>query len=431
MQRGTTLVEQVDVTGNIFYDYDTSLSRTELYERIKKYFPGIYKDEYGTICGEYEKRRFCIRVKNVTYLGNPHPRYKKRIQIPDDLQEFYRRALQKDMTPILLGIYTYEGNTLFCDFNIEDFIFKTANNSSAHVYVSDLRSATLDDFFQKVDWFNNRITVFNEKAVSTFLSDLLEVDTATVDYRCSTEPTLRMEATSANVGREFSCGQQQYVSKLMLETVEKDIRAFFENEEKTWNGIECYNKMQAAGYKNANQAEWVGFYLEFQFEKYLKENCLENVIQYAQDKSQNGIDLDLYFPTLDVYGDLKAHTETSRGIQGNDWETVLGQINRQGPNNHVYYIICEHSTVKDSEKNYVVTQYWNAMCGKDNLMSYSKRMKHSVQLKKYYLLDINLQNMQYLSRFKQGINSNGKPREPKIMIEMCNLGKFVIAELAL
>ena len=64
--------------------------------------------------------------------------------------------------------------------------------------------------------------------------------------------------------------------------------------------------------------------------------------------------------------------------------------------------------------------------GKADLLSYHKRMKNNVTLKKVYLLDINYGNKEYLTMFKQGINSNGKPRAPKIMIEQDNLKHFIV-----
>jgi hypothetical protein len=209
------------------------------------------------------------------------------------------------------------------------------------------------------------------------------------------------------------------------------ITMFFQKEEKEWNGIACYQKMIRSDYRNKYQPEWVGFFLEYEFEKYLSENQLHNLITYAQDKKAGGIDLDLYFPTLEVYGDLKAHSEESRGIQGNDWDTVFSIINQHDEKGHIYYIVCEHSTEKDSLHDYEVTKFWNTAQHKSNLMSYSARMKHHVKLKKVYLLDINYNNRQYLTTFRQGINSNGKPRAPKIMIEQDNLSHFVIEELSL
>ena len=142
-------------------------------------------------------------------------------------------------------------------------------------------------------------------------------------------------------------------------------------------------------------------------------------------------DLDLYFPTIESYGDLKAHSEESRGIQGNDWDTIFGIINGQDEKSHVYYIVCEHSTEKDSLHDYEVTKFWNTIQKKDNLMSYSARMKNRVQLKRVYILDINYSNREYLARYKQGLNSNGKPRKPKIMIEQDNLHHFIVDQMIL
>ena len=76
-----------------------------------------------------------------------------------------------------------------------------------------------------------------------------------------------------------------------------------------------------------------------------------------------------------------------------------------------------------------MTKFWNMKQNKADLFSYHKRMKNNVTLKKAYLLDINPANKEYLSMFKQGINSNGKPRPPKIMIDHENLGRFVVEEI--
>lgn len=403
--RGNVLVEQVDLEGNIIIDYDTSVSPKQLYEKIKIYFPKVTKDN-NNIVGEYNGKKYSIRAKNITYLGNPHPIFKKRIQISNDLQDFYKWSLKNDYKPILLGVYTHKDTTVFCDFRIEDFVLKKAHNSSAHVYSDDIAAAVKDDFFQKVDAFNNKITVFSNKAVDIFFDDLFE--TGIQDYSFS--------------GVDIEVVKRTQMPIEIVGTFEK----FFANEEKEWNGIECYSRMIKDNYKNKYQPEWAGFYLEYEFEKYISNNSLQRIVRYAQDKTSGGIDLDLYFPTIDQYGDLKAHSDYSRGIQGNDWNTVFGLIKK---GQHIFYIVCEHSTEKDSEYDNVVTKFWNKAQGKSNLMSYAKRMKHSVTLKKAYILDINLNNFQYLSKFKQGVNSNGKPREPKIMIDSDNLKHFIIKEI--
>ena len=140
-------------------DVDISLSAKGLFEVLKTYFPDIRKDN-GMITGNFKDRPYSIRVKNITYLGIPHPVFKKRIQISGDLKNFYKDSLSRGMTPLLLGIYTRDDLTLFCDFNIEDFVAKKSNNSSAHVYTEDLSFAAEDGIFQKTDYRGNHITVF-------------------------------------------------------------------------------------------------------------------------------------------------------------------------------------------------------------------------------------------------------------------------------
>ena len=389
--QGNKRVEQIDIDGNTVIDYDTTLSLSEVYKRIKDYFPNINKDEDGMIVGNYNGEKYSIRAKNITYLGNPHPIYKKRIQISNDLSEFYKTSIKKGYKPVLLGVYTYKDNHIFCGFKIEDYLNKKAHNSSAHVMTDDIAAAVLDKYFQKVDYFKNNITVFSGSAVNTFLDELFSDD--------SNYETIEISRNK----------QEKTISKEVIETIVD----FFTHEEKEWNGIECYREMIGDDYRNKYQPEWAGFYLEYTFEKYLKNNSLSRLITYAQDKKKGGIDLDLYFPETAQYGDLKAHSNHSKAIQGNDWGTIE-QLIKEGK--HIYYIVCEHSTQKDVDYDFEVTQYWNKAQNKSNLLSYSKRMKHSVKLTEAYILDINYDNYKYLSKFKQGINANGKPREPKIMI---------------
>lgn len=459
MKRGNVLVEQVTQEGLLIEGYDESLSPSEIYERISKYFPEISKDSSDprVYVGNHQGHKFAIRCKNVTYLGNPHPHFKKRIQIADDLYDFYHLALSIKAEPILLGIYSFDNNTIFVDFKIDTYIEKKAHNSSAHIYVSDLAAATEDGYFQKIDYFGNTVTAIRPDIVSVYLDEFFGVEDSTKpEMTKSIETAFKEKQPSIPEGRQV--GELQVLQKDgARETVVREktgvsdedfdrlvtyatafrrdivpkVKKFFESEEKDWKGIECYQKMITANYRNKYQPEWVGFFLEFEFEKYLKDNKLNYLITYAQDKTTGGIDLDLYFPTIESYGDLKAHSEESRGIQGNDWDTIFGIINGQDEKSHVYYIVCEHSTEKDSLHDYEVTKFWNKAQRKSNLMSYSARMKNRVRLKRVYILDINYSNREYLTKFKQGLNSNGKPREPKIMIEQDNLQHFIVDQMNL
>lgn len=391
MNKGPVKVEQVNKDGDIVMDYDIRLTVNEIYECIHSHFPGIHKDTNKVICGSCHGTQYMIRVKNITYLGHPHPHFKKRIQISGDLQKFYQYAKEHNAIPILLGIYTYRNVRVYCDFEIEDYISKKANNSSAHIYSLDISKAITDGYFTKTDLGGNHITVFPANHIKTYLH-----------YK-------------------FAKNAKIYKSEIV-----RVVDSFFDTLEKKWNGIDCYKEMIEADYSNKFQPEWPGFYLEYKLAKNIKEHKLENIIRYAQDKKRDGIDLDLYFPTLDCYGDLKTHSDTSSAILGNDWDTIHKLINKANDPQSVYYIVLELNVRKDSEFQYEVTRFWNTAQNKKNLMSYSKKMKHDVEITGYSILEINRNNQQYLKEFHQGKNSNGKPRNPKIMIPKQDIGNFLI-----
>ncbi len=432
MKRGNRKVEQVRADGSIVEDYDTSLSQSEIAQVLERTFPDLRKAHAPLpfFLGEYQGVPFAIRCKNVTYLGHPHPFYKKRIQIADDLPEFYAAAKNLGCKPLLLGIYTYGSNTLFASFGIETYVNKAAHNSSAHLYSGDLAAAAEEGFFEKVDFFGNTVTLFRPDTVGVFLEECVaKPDGQPFSYAFGESP-----AAIENAGRIKRPAPEESApvsASPLAASILPNIRRFFAQEAKRWYGIDCYKEMIEAGYKNRFQAEWVGFFLEYRFETYIEEHGLSDVFRYHQDKSAGGIDLDLFFPQIGAYGDLKAHSEDSRGIQGNDWDTVFSVIGRGRPKDHIYYIVCEHSTEKDSLYQYEVTRFWNSAREKTDLMSYHQRMKHNVTLKRAYVLDIHSGNCDHLKMFRQGINSNGRPRPPKIMIEREDLQYFMIDEMIL
>ena len=415
MRYGKVLVDQVTVNGDIIAGYDCSLTVTEIYDRLSRYFPGIHK-ENDLIIGEYEGKRYSLRCKNITYLGNPHPVFKKRIQIAGDLVDFYVNSLDADATPLLIGIYENQGNLLFTEFGIDTYVEKKAHNSSAHVYSSDLVSATVDGFFQKTDYFGNRVTVFRKDMVNVFLDAVLN------------EKDFVLTADEVKTG--FEERMLAYYNHMLNDRVLPDIKTFFDGLNKNWFGIDCYNEMFEAGYSKKGWAEWTGSYLEYKFEAYINENeKVSETIQFYQDRTDGGIDLDLYFPLLETYGDLKAHNVASRGIPGNDYETVMRILNKHLVSSHIYYIIAEHTATKDKDFGSEVTVYWNRLLNKDNLNSYADKMKHDATVVRAYVLDINNDNKVYLSIFRQGVNSNGRPRAPKIMIEEKSLEHFILEEI--
>lgn len=378
-------VEQITVDQNVVIDKSEILTTTEMFRLILKKFPNVSVRD-GLIYGSHNSYNYCLYLKNVSYLGNPHPIYKKRIQIPRDFIDLYNENKKRGIETLLIGVYKYKDVLLFCDFDTTKYIRNKLHNSSAHVYTIDLLNGCRIGLFKKKDYRNNIITVFDEQNITNFL-----------DMKFEGMPSTGIE---------------------VFDTLDE----FFSSIAKDWYGIECYSEMIENGFSNMYQPEWPGFYLEYKLEKYLKDNHKDHIIKYSQNKKNGDIDLDLFFPQIGIYGDLKTHSLTSGAIQGNDLDTIMNLIKDQS----IYYVVCNHTTDKDKDHDYEVTEFWNKQLNKSDLHSYGAKMKHSVSLKNYLILEINKYNMKYLDIFKQGKNSDGKPRNPKIMISNKNINNFLV-----
>lgn len=386
MKLGNQDVEQLNENGEIIYDKDISYSRGELKHIVKEYY-NIIGEENDCLIGEYEGIKYACYLKNITYLGTPHPKYKKRVQLGNNFIEKYQYFKAKNMELIILGIYNYHNNLFFVDFDTANYACNKSHNSSAHVLISDFQEAFEKGFYSKIDVRNNKISIFNKDNVSKFLG---------IKFKGYKDP------------------------KLM---VFEELNTFFDSIDTYWNGIECYQEMIDNNFNQKFQSEWPGFYLEYLLSSYLKKYDKKGIIQYKQNKGKYDIDLDLEFPLIPAYGDLKCHSLGTSAIPGNDYETIMNVIQDYA----IYYVICDHDTVKDSDMDYRTTKFWNTVQHKDDLMSYHAKMKGAVHLRNYMVLEINKYNARYLSEFQKGfINSNGKPRKRKIQIKKKDLPNFVI-----
>lgn len=385
MRKGNIRVEQI-CNNTVVEDYGEILSKKELQHIIRDFFQNTDIHNNGYIYGQHRDKQYCIYFKNISYLGNPHPKFKKRIQISNEFKIIYQDNLKKNITTLLIGVYKFQNNILLCDFDASTYVKRKAHNSSAHVYTIDLMNGERNGLFIKKDIRGNLITVFNKENVINYLDGKL----------CNIDNT-----------------------KVEVFDVLDD---FFVHMTKEWLGIEAYAEMIEHNYRNKFQPEWPGFYLEFKLEQYLINNNKESVIKFYQNRKKGEVDLDLKFPQLGFFGDLKAHSLTSGAIQGNDYATIMKLLEDQS----IYYIVANHETEKDSSHNYIVTKYWNTLQNKDNLMSYSEKMKYGVTIKSYYILELNKYNKKYIDIYNQGKNSDGSTRNPKICISMKNINNFLV-----
>ncbi len=333
-----------------------------------------------------------LLVRTCTYLGNPHPIFKKRVQLPLWFNQ-YANAMHEqspDIDTRYIGVYHYGDvhhgdNIIFVDFKKETYLQKKGHNSSAHVYTNDLFQAMTHGIFTKEDKFGNTISVIRYDKFHDYIT-----------RNASDGNTL------FDLFRKFNCGFSFGIWLRALDTIKE---------------------MHKNSWRHWKQAEWAGWFLEYKFNKFVVDNNLETKMRYvgSSQKGKGEMDFDIHFEEDDFYGDLKASDISQKQTPGNDQEHLIECIYKHGK---FWYVIYEHETIKDDEKTgYEATKgrvrYIKSVDStfeKDE-MSYHKRMKNSVKFTKMYILELNRVNYRgALTDFKQGHQQDGSARRPKFSI---------------
>lgn len=393
-------VEQVKRNGQIVIDYDQKLSTSEIERLLFGLFNPIIKKENKQYI-LYDK--IALLACNVTYLGNPHPVHKKRIQLKTYYLDYLESNKKRNLKTIYVGIYTYNKTRLFVVFEPGTYANKKSHNSSAHVYSLNLQYAQRQGIFEKTDAFGNRIHIYNTYEFVRYIK-MLANDPVYIE--------------------------EDELNKLINNCV-KSFGATLKSE---WNGVDCYRELIADNDNNAKQGEWPGWYFEYIFKKFIKENNISEVEPYAS-KKKGDIDLDVKFINEEwVFGDLKAD-QINSDILGNSLE-CLDKVIKQ---NHgtVYYICCLYKAEKDSLHDYEVTKFWNS-CLRDVGKRYStleelkngygRKMKYSVKPKMLCVLKIDecIYDVLKDKPFNQGLNSDGNERKPKLKITKSMMQEIMI-----
>ena len=384
-------VDQVLKNGHVVKDYDQTLSP----KQIDALFKGLFGDEFQK---DGKQRvlfgRVGVLAANVTYLGNKHPEYKKRIQLKDYYPEYATSNAKKGLKTVYVGIYTYNKTQLFVVFEPGTYLKKKSHNSSAHVFSMNLQYAQRAGEFTKTDGFGNKIHVFKTQHFIGYMKSLAGIEPLETDYEG------------------------------IIKLIQEYLVSFFEGLPKEWNGIESYKEMSASNYGNARQNRWPGWYFEYLFQNYLKDHETTE-IAWNSDKREGGIDLDLVFPMKEwTYGDLKAD-QTDEDILGNNFESFDKAV--VDHNGVVYYICALYKAESDSKHGYETTKYWNSL--RDEERRYKdekelenragKQMKYSVEIESINILKIDKDMYEILrgNPFNQGVNSDGRPRSPKLKVK--------------
>lgn len=394
---------QIDIYGNVLTDFDEKfIAINKLYEELIK-DTGNIKKNVSPKCIKYEigDKRFVFFVKQITYLGYSSTEdrsFKKRIQIPGNWKQNTIEFEKLGYDVRWLGVYSYKGNTLITDFNKEKYMTKKLNNSSAHVYTNDFYQAMNSFKFQREDKNGNKITTIRMRNFVKYLN---------------------------NTGENYSSQQE------LLDVID-NINSNFPFDERLF-GHDCMWEMYNSDYINSTQTKWNGFYLEFLYQKFLKENHIDNrVLRFNVDgKKKFGIDLDLYSEKLDLYSDLKASNIKKVDTPANDQEAVTKVLEIHGK---LWYIIYQHDSIYDKEYSYKTFNEWEKIRKLKMQHSYKPSsgkgkniMVGSIEFKNMLILEINKANSrEILKEFNQGRNSNGKVRKPKFIINKKNIENFII-----
>lgn len=338
----------------------------------------------------------------ITYMGGngQHPVYKKRIQLKKwykDVIEYYKN--DKNTNVRFIGVYHYQNNIIFTDFVKDSYLNKKMNSSAAHVYTNDLFQAMKEGIFKRIDKNKNEIITIKYIKFKDYLDGKL------------TKYNNDLFNIFATFNENFDFGYWLPASKAIED---------------------MYN----SGWNKWKETEWPGWFLEYRFDRFIKEYSLENKIMYigSSRKGKDELDFDLWFDEDNFYGDLKASDITKKEAPGNDKDSFIECINKY---DRFWYVIYEHDTVKDSEdNNYEAARFrsnyikskseWPKNKPWDEL-SYHKRMKNSVKFMKMYIIELNRINFRkVLSDFNQGKQPTGEERKPKFKITKNNLDNFIV-----
>lgn len=407
--------EQITPSLSVVYDYDQKLTKGSEFESA---FKGALGNIEVVKYGNHRVYKYTHNDHNtyfltgaITWLSNPHPLFKKRLQLKKWYRDVYDEYNFKENSDVrIIGVYRYDEMHIFVEFDTEDYMSNKLNSSSAHVYTNDLYQALTNDYFTKKDQKGNTITTISFRNFKKYIDE--SIDT--------------YDNSDNNIVSENKPGNNNIFDLFI-----KFNNGFSFGE---WiTAVYAIEKMKSKKWYQWKGTEWAGWFLEYEMNEFIeKEQCHETMKYIGNKKTDDLLDFDLYFQNDDFYGDLKASDINKKEAPGNDQTATLEAINYKGK---LWYVIYEHETKKDIEYNSEMAKARMELIGtpykEGSKISYKNRMKHSVNFRKMLILELNRINMHEILRtFNQGHNSNGKERKNKFTINKRNIDNFTIFSYA-
>lgn len=393
---GNVVVDQIGHDGSRISDIDTTLTETQKNALLLEALPSATTALYG---GQrvIKYRDQVILKAQVTYLGIPWEPFKKRIQISRRWVEAHDMALADRLTPRFVGIYYYNGVTIFVDFDPTTYVTRKANNSAAHIATNDLYQAQTRGIFSRTDKNGNRHTSVRFDLFANYLLG-----------------QTKEEHSYINIFRDFNI---EFLTGARIEA------------------LDAVQEMHGARWPDTMQGEWAGFYLEYRLDEYLRRSGAHRLITFQRKKGRGVLDYDLIFrdggyPSF--YGDLKASNISRPESPGNDAERIQRCLATYA---RFWYVIYEHDTWHSRDEGDQPVLEWNEWrrsaghVGRKEYdrFSYARRFKSAVQFARMRILEVNEANFHMvLGNFHQGRQPDGAARALKVMISKRNTDNFLI-----
>jgi len=195
---------------------------------------------------------------------------------------------------------------------------------------------------------------------------------------------------------------------------------------KNWDGKKIILEMKENGGRNWKQMEWIGWYFEYWCNRNLK-----SVMEMPYSKKYGNVSFDGY---CEIPWDFKVHvTQSGNKIIVNDLQSIkkaisdfgcIGLIIVIGPvvyDNELQDFKKWHDEQKGKITDYVLK---NIKKGAP-----SRQRKVSMKISKILFVKLDKDDLNNCSIHNQGKNANGKPREPKVLLDLTKIDSQIIYEL--
>ncbi|MBR4017202.1 MAG: hypothetical protein IKK11_05260 [Oscillospiraceae bacterium] len=186
-----------------------------------------------------------------------------------------------------------------------------------------------------------------------------------------------------------------------------------------WEGKETILYMKKNGCRNWRQMEWPGWYFQFMCETVLSKEGFFSI----PGPSYGNVEFD---GKRNIPWDFKAHTSNASGknkVPTNGYQEVMAAIEEYGC---VGFMIASGNAIFD-DANQTFKKWHDELKGKTSDYEKeriargapSRRRKASFKLDAIYFIFVDKDTIQYCGSFQGGMrNSNGVPRNPKVMIDV-------------